>query len=64
MKVTRRAQIIAAVAIVALVWLVVYPILLVTRDAFVGSTGRTLDHVRAFLARPNEWQAFWGSLWL
>ncbi|MGB7213018.1 MAG: iron ABC transporter permease [Gemmatimonadales bacterium] len=64
MKLTRRAQIIAAVVIVVLVWLVVYPILLVTRDAFMGPAGWTFDHVRAFLARPNEWQAFWGSLWL
>lgn len=47
-----------------LTWLVAYPILLVARDAFAGPGGWTLDFVRAFLARPNEWAAFWGSLWL
>lgn len=64
MKIPRAAQLAAVVVIAVLVWLVVYPVLLVTRDAFVGPAGWTLDHVRAFLARPNEWQAFWGSLWL
>lgn len=60
----RGARIGAGVVIALLVWLVAYPILLVTRDAFAGPGGWTLDYVRAFLARPNEWQAFWGSLWL
>ena len=64
MKIPRTAQLAAGVVVAVLVWLVVYPVLLVTRDAFVGPAGGTLDHVRAFLARPNEWQAFWGSLWL
>ena len=55
----------AGIALIgALLWLVAYPILLVARDGFRGPHGWTLDFVRAFFSRPNEWQAFWGSLWL
>ncbi|MFI5234951.1 MAG: ABC transporter permease, partial [Gemmatimonadales bacterium] len=50
--------------IAMLTWLIAYPIVLVTRDAFAGPLGWTLDYVRAFFGRPNEWQAFWGSLWI
>jgi iron(III) transport system permease protein len=55
----------SAVALIGvLAWLVAYPVVLVARDAFAGPAGWTLEFVRAFLSRPNEWQAFWGSLWL
>jgi iron(III) transport system permease protein len=46
-----------------LVWLVVYPLLLVLVEAFRGPQGWTLEHVRQFLGRPTEWNALWGSLW-
>ncbi|HEV2290504.1 MAG TPA: iron ABC transporter permease [Gemmatimonadales bacterium] len=64
MKASRGAQVAAGIVIALLVWLVAYPVLLVMRDAIAGPGGWTLGYVRAFLARPNEWQAFWGSLWI
>lgn len=47
-----------------LTWLVAYPIVISGLEGFRGQGGWTLDWVRAFLARPNEWQALWGSLWI
>jgi iron(III) transport system permease protein len=47
-----------------LLWLVVYPIGIVAIDAVRGAHGFTLDGFRDFLARRNEWQALWGSLWI
>ncbi len=47
-----------------LIWLVVYPIGIVAIDAVRGADGFTLDGFRAFLARHNEWQALWGSVWI
>ncbi len=41
-----------------LVWLVVYPILLVVIDGARGDAWRT------FAARPGEWQALWASVWI
>jgi iron(III) transport system permease protein len=41
-----------------LVWLVVYPILLVVLD---GARGEAL---RTFTTRPGEWHALWASLWI
>ncbi|HET7043162.1 MAG TPA: ABC transporter permease subunit, partial [Gemmatimonadales bacterium] len=48
----------------ALLWLVAYPIVLSAFEAIRGPAGWTLEYVRAFFARPNEWQALWGSLWI
>jgi iron(III) transport system permease protein len=60
-----RASVIAGWALAGLlVWLVAYPVAIVALDAFRGSGGYTLDGVRDFLARRNEWQALWGSLWI
>jgi iron(III) transport system permease protein len=50
--------------LVLLVWLVVYPLVLVLVEAFRGPQGWTLEHLRQFLARPTEWSALWGSLWI
>ena len=41
-----------------LVWLVVYPILLVVVDGAHG------DALRTFTTRPGEWHALWASLWI
>ena len=54
----------AAILAFALLWLVAYPIILSALDGITGPTGWTLEYVRAFFARPNEWQALWGSLWI
>jgi iron(III) transport system permease protein len=60
----RRRQIIGAAVLVLLLWLVVYPLLLVLVEGVHGPRGWTLDFVRLFLHRPTEWSALWGSLWI
>ena len=50
--------------LVLLVWLIVYPLLLVLVEGFRGANGWTVDFVRQFLERRNEAQALWGSLWI
>ncbi len=60
-----RGSVLGGWALAALlVWLVAYPVTIVALDAFRGTGGYTLDGVRDFLARRNEWQALWGSLWI
>jgi iron(III) transport system permease protein len=39
-------------------WLVLYPILVVVRDAARG------DALWAFASRPGEWAALWASIWI
>lgn len=51
-------------AVVLLVWLVVYPLGIVLIEGLRGPLGWTLEHVRRFLAEPNEWRALWASLWI
>ncbi len=41
-----------------LAWLVLYPILLVVREAAHG------EAVSAFVSRPGEWSALWASVWI
>ena len=60
----RRWSIGAGLLLAALTWLVVYPIILSGVEGFVGPEGATLAYARAFFARPNEWRALWGSLWI
>ena len=61
---TRAASVTGGLLLVLLLWLVVYPLVLVLLDGVHGPAGWTLEHVRAFLARPTEWRALWGSLWI
>jgi iron(III) transport system permease protein len=61
---TRRVDPSAALLLVVLLWLVVYPLALVLLDGVHEPAGWTLRFVRLFLARPTEWQALWGSLWI
>jgi iron(III) transport system permease protein len=60
----QRRQTVAAGILVLLLWLVVYPLLLVLVEGLRGPGGWTLDFVRLFLHRPTEWRALWGSLWI
>jgi iron(III) transport system permease protein len=53
-----------ALLTVVLAWLVLYPIALVLVETLRGPAGWTLDHLRAFASRPDEWQALWSSLWI
>jgi iron(III) transport system permease protein len=54
----------AALLLLLLLWLVAYPLVLVLLEGVRGSSGWTLAFVREFLARPTEWDALWGSLWI
>jgi iron(III) transport system permease protein len=54
----------AALLLALLLWLVAYPLVLVLLEGVRGPSGWTLAFVREFLARPTEWQALWGSLWI
>ncbi|HET8649408.1 MAG TPA: ABC transporter permease subunit, partial [Gemmatimonadales bacterium] len=54
----------AALLIALLLWLIAYPLVLVLIDAVHGPAGWTLDFIRAFLGRPNEWRALWGTVWI
>jgi len=54
----RRAQAGGIALALLLIWLVVYPIVIVAGDAAHGQA------VRAFASRPGEWSALWASLWI
>ncbi len=60
----RRAALLEVGLLVLLVWLIVYPLVLVLVEGFRGANGWTADFVRQFLERRNEAQALWGSLWI
>jgi iron(III) transport system permease protein len=60
----RRTALLGAGLLLVLLWLIVYPLLLVLVKGFRGTNGWTLDFVRQFLERTNEAQALWGSLWI
>ncbi len=53
-----------ALLLIFLLWLVVYPLVLVLVEGFRDSAGWTLEYFRLFFARRNEAQALWGSLWI
>ncbi|HET9726993.1 MAG TPA: ABC transporter permease subunit, partial [Gemmatimonadales bacterium] len=54
----------AVLLLALLLWLVAYPLVLVLLEGVRGPGGWTLAFVRQFLARPTEWEALWGSLWI
>jgi iron(III) transport system permease protein len=60
----RRTSLLGGALLVLLVWLIVYPLVLVLIEGFRGPDGWTLHFVRLFLERRNEFQALWGSLWI
>jgi iron(III) transport system permease protein len=60
----RRATLLATGLLVLLLWLIVYPLVLVLVGGFRGADGWTIDFVQQFLERGNEAQALWGSLWI
>ena len=54
----RTAQIAGAGLMLLLAWLVLFPILVVARDAADGTA------LRAFFGRSGEWAALWASVWI
>jgi iron(III) transport system permease protein len=55
---------VGALLLILLLWLVVYPLVLVLVEGFRDSAGWTLEYLRLFFARRNEAEALWGSLWI
>ncbi|MEZ5330557.1 MAG: iron ABC transporter permease [Thermoanaerobaculia bacterium] len=47
-----------------LTWIVGYPLLVTLLEAFGLPGAPTLEPVRAFAARPDEWLALWRSVWI
>lgn len=64
MRAARRPELLAWALLALLVWLIVYPLVLVLIEGFHGPGGWTLDFLRQFLRQPNEARALWGSLWI
>ena len=54
----RRADLFAAGLALLLIWLVIYPILVVAADAADATA------LHAFLTRAGEWRALWASIWI
>jgi iron(III) transport system permease protein len=61
---TKRFPLATLAVALLLAWIVGYPLLMTLVDAFGGPGGWTLDHVRHFAERPEEWLALWRSLWI
>ncbi len=59
-----RVNLLGAVLLLLLTWLIVYPLLLVLVEGFRGPEGWTLGFVRQFLSHKNDGEALWGSLWI
>ena len=64
MRRDRGTTVLGWALLVLLVWLIVYPLLLVLVQGFRGPGGWTLTFLRQFLRHPNEAAALWGSLWI
>jgi iron(III) transport system permease protein len=59
-----RLELLGGLLLIVLLWLIVYPLVLVLIEGFFGPGGWTLDFVRMFFKQRNEAQALWGSLWI
>src|SRR5919112_6369754 len=60
----RRLELLGGLLLILLLWLIVYPLILVLIEGFFGPGGWTLDFVRMFFQQRNEAKALWGSLWI
>ena len=54
----KRAELAGGLMTLLLVWMVVYPIAIVAREAAAGGA------LAEFVSRPGEWRALWASLWI
>jgi iron(III) transport system permease protein len=61
---SRGPAVASGLLLVFLLWLVIYPLILVLVEGFQDSSGWTLEYLRLFFGRRNEAQALWGSLWI
>ncbi|HVH09933.1 MAG TPA: ABC transporter permease subunit, partial [Gemmatimonadales bacterium] len=55
----KRADLAGGLLTALLVWMVVYPIAVVARDATLGGGGALGE----FVSRPAEWRVLWASVW-
>jgi iron(III) transport system permease protein len=60
----RRIELLGWLLVALLLWLVVYPLVLVLVEGFRGPGGWTTEFVGTFLKHPNEAQALWASIWI
>ena len=60
----RRLELLGGLLLLVLLWLIVYPLILVLIEGFFGPGGWTLDFARMFFQQRNEAEALWGSLWI
>jgi iron(III) transport system permease protein len=60
----RRLELLGGLLLILLLWLIVYPLILVLIEGFSGPGGWTMRFVRMFFQQRNEAQALWGSLWI
>ncbi len=63
-RITRPGRLVAGALLVALGWLVVYPLGLVLLESVHAGGAWTTEYLRQFAARSTEWRALWGSLWI
>jgi len=61
---SRGTAVASGLLLVFLLWLVIYPLILVLVEGFQDSSGWTLEYLRLFFGRRNEAHALWGSLWI
>src|SRR5574341_386255 len=54
----KRSEAAGALVTLLLVWMVIYPIAIVAREAAAGGA------FAEFVSRPSEWRALWASLWI
>ncbi|HWA15113.1 MAG TPA: ABC transporter permease subunit, partial [Gemmatimonadales bacterium] len=59
----RLSRWLLALLAIALVWLVVYPLLLVGVESVRGPHGFTLEYFQRFIHESREWRALWATLW-
>jgi iron(III) transport system permease protein len=62
--VKRRRELLGWGLAALLAWMVAYPLLIVGVGGVQDESGFTARWIRAFLDRPHEWSALWGSLWV
>ncbi len=59
-----RSSLVAWILAGVLLWLVGYPLLITLAEAVGLGRGFTLEPLRAFAGRSDEWLALWRSLWI
>jgi iron(III) transport system permease protein len=61
---SRRLELLGWLLVALLLWIVVYPLVLVLVEGFRGPGGWTTEFLGMFLQHPNEARALWGSIWI